>query len=548
MNKMTGIIYWQSNNQKKFLSDKEFDNGSIQLSVSRSHNFIFDERAIFFCNKRMVLCSILGYITNLSEIRKSYSLDYLDDVEVIEKLYEIIGIELFRELDGVYLGLIYDENQQKCYIFQSSYGFGLPLYYSMLDEGIVFSTSLRQVLKFISVERRELNTDAVRDFLYYESLIPNGTTLIKNISKLVAPRYMVIDCTNNLIEINMLRGKPKNYSSGSTNLIDSIDQSISNIYNSLIEDQTSMALTGGWDSNYLLYKLREISDKRICTVTIDGGGEKNEVPVTKLVLKEYENVDHHVGRVDRNSLHLLPEIVWRYEGYIFQEGMFLRYELSKLLNELGCQMILLTACADQVLYQRPWFIRLLKKIEEILVITTYSGKQLGLKEYKFRRGNITPTSNQVQNLEIEYLLKMHDIMNNSYQVQSAYPFLDRNIKKVCEELGIRNRRKKLYISELKQIMGPDITRHLDKSGAVVDTSLIYDENQDILSGILEHEFIREFLTKSQIDFLREHQRDYHLFIIQLVYIYFFSELYISGKFDLLFDHQSMPMKLEEIIN
>jgi asparagine synthetase B (glutamine-hydrolysing) len=370
--------------------------------------------------------------------------------------------------------------------------------------------------------------------------------LIENIHKLIATRYLEIDWTTHSIKIKKMRAERRKTSRRTAKeaLIKSIDNSINNLYKSLKDDNISLTLTGGWDSNYILFNFCKLTDSQIKAVTIDGGGAKNEVPAARLLLENYNNVDHLTGEVEENSTNLLPDMVWRYDGYIFQEGMFLRYELAKILSEVGSKLVVLAACADQILYQRPIIVRTYKKLEQLYIIKNYRGERLSRHEFKFRRGSITPSNNEVQDLEIEYLLKMHDVMNNSFGVQSIYPFLDKNILSISKALGIRNRRKQFYKSELRRILGSEITQHMTKSGSVVDTYQMFKSNENKLIGIIDTQLAGEILTKSQIDELKRKPSLYHLFIMQLVYIYLFYELFISGYYDVDFGKTNLNLALD----
>ena len=76
---------------------------------------------------------------------------------------------------------------------------------------------------------------------------------------------------------------------------------------------------------------------RIATVTINGGGATNEIPVAKHSLEFYakDKVQHFTHTIDSSLFEVLPNIVWILEGYMFQSGVFLRYALSALVRDIG---------------------------------------------------------------------------------------------------------------------------------------------------------------------------------------------------------------------
>jgi argininosuccinate synthase len=122
------------------------------------------------------------------------------------------------------------------------------------------------------------------------------------------------------------------------------------------QQEAALTLTAGWDTNLLLHFLKKETNAQITAVTINGGGKQNEIPATASILEHYPKVRHLTATV-HYELSSLPEIVWILEGYVFQEGMFLRSELARVLAQEDLHSVFLGACGDQVLYPVP----LLKK-------------------------------------------------------------------------------------------------------------------------------------------------------------------------------------------
>jgi hypothetical protein len=76
-------------NVKFQLNKNKFIDGKVNLYVERTHNSIYDEKALFYNKYTNVLCLVLGYISNIEEMRAKYSISHTNDVEFVEELYSL---------------------------------------------------------------------------------------------------------------------------------------------------------------------------------------------------------------------------------------------------------------------------------------------------------------------------------------------------------------------------------------------------------------------------------------------------------------------------
>ncbi|MFW9973111.1 MAG: asparagine synthase-related protein [Candidatus Odinarchaeota archaeon] len=525
MNLITGEINWESTEKKVIQRNKTFSNDVLELYVDRLSCFNSDEKPYFYNHDRKILISILGHIYNLKEIKSKYSILKVNDAEIIEELYALKKDRLILELDGIFLIFIFDTIVQKGYVFQSEYGFSRPFYYSLTQNGVVFSTSLKRLLEKIPL-KRELNINAVYDFLYYEQIIPNELTLIKGIKKLIPQRYMVFDLFTKTVFVKSLIARRKRISikTAKENIITSIEKNMFRIYGELKKEKLAITLTAGWDTNLLLHFLSKIAFEKIYAVTLSGGAEISEISSVKSIIDNYDKIEHLNSEIREDIVDIFPEIVWTYEGYVFESGIFLRYELAKLLQKEGSKYVFLGACADQV-FVMPITIWVVKHIK----------KRLINREHRFRLNILSHKYDIKIEMLFDYLLKMHEIALNNFGIQGIYPFLNKETLQIGKTLRVFNFRKRLYRNRIKKTINPSIIRYLAKSGAVVDINHLFNINKSQLIKIFNQEFINKILSSTQIEKILQKPKDYTLLIFQLIYIYLFNELFISGRFDTKFD-------------
>jgi asparagine synthase (glutamine-hydrolysing) len=200
---------------------------------------------------------VVGYINNLDEIRIKYKIRNKNDNEVIERLFSLKGKNAANELDGVFSVFIYDENAEKAYLFQDEYGSNLPIYYVNLNKEFIFSTSLKVILKNVPI-RKELDYAAVYDLLSFQTMIPNESTLIRDIYKLPPQKIMVFDFKYNSFKIEPLKRNEEkiSLSTAKVNLIKSIENNLARLFKHITVERLALALSSGYDSNFILFSLR----------------------------------------------------------------------------------------------------------------------------------------------------------------------------------------------------------------------------------------------------------------------------------------------------
>jgi len=561
MNCLFGKFFWtNTKSPKPGQGTYQFKNGLIDLNIERIGSFDFDTTSYFYNKDTKILSVVVGYINNLDEIKIKYKIKNKNDNEVIERLFYLKGINVANELDGVFSIFIYDENAEKAYLFQDDYGSNLPIYYVNSNKEFVFSTSLKVILKNITIQK-ELDYAAVYDLLSFQTLVPNESTLLRYIKKLPPQKIIVFDLKYNSFKIELLKRNEEKISlnMAKDNLIKSIENNLARLFKHLTVERSAITLSSGYDSNFILFSLRKLTHNKIEAITI-GGIKENEIPQTKLCIDAYKNVVHITKIIDSILIDSFPDIVWRTEGYVFENGLFLQYELGKILSEKNINAIFLGECADQILNScRNFKLEKFKKIIQNIIRTTFIGNfyYLLFKKRKPEEWKILkPLSNlkkyHVQNnydIEFDYILKKNGIMLNSFGKQGLYVFLNKETKLMSKTLGKLNLGKQFYKEQLKKIFGENISNNISKNkiGGSTDTYYLLDKRYEVIIKILQSDFVKKLFSEKQINMMCNNTRDYCQLILRIVYIYLFNELFISGKYDSKFDRNEIDIQLCKFI-
>ena len=135
-----------------------------------------------------------GEIYNYIELQKEpleqgHNLATNNDCEVILHLYEMYGVHCLQYLRGMFAFALYDKERRQVCIARDQIG-EKPLYYSVTDNKVVFSSEMKSILQEGSIPF-ELDLNAVNLYFHYQ-YVPEPKTPIIGISKLPAGHYMMI--------------------------------------------------------------------------------------------------------------------------------------------------------------------------------------------------------------------------------------------------------------------------------------------------------------------------------------------------------------------
>lgn len=572
MNQLIAVINWERT-KETIRNDKGIQFSHLELRVERMNNFTHDGLA-YYCNSDTGnVVSIIGYISNIAEVGERLNCPTGNDVEIVESLYSKRGWSesLFNELDGVFFVLIYDSLKQKVFLGQSEFGCPLPVYHTGTPHGIVISTTLKALLKESGI-KREFDLPAVRDFITCGEMVPCERTFIKNVHKLVTQRNAIIDIS--LRNISYVIYSPNEATlhreDAEMRLIDSIGDSMKRMARQLNKKKCALTLTGGFDSNLLLSFLNRENLDEILTVTVNGGDAINEVPSVKHVLEFYskEKVTHFIVDLPLTVFSQLPCIVWIYEGYIFQTGVLLRYVLSKMLGEQANPTVFLGSGADPVLntlmgpggnkvYEPygegvlEYFREMKLSIRNILKKNYIGDMYFYFKgedcEKRIKRKCLRPGYRRRFNRQIDYNMKMHEIMLNSFNVQGLYPFINKETTNCAKPLRPWNNEKALYREKVKSHLGDNLSSVLKKSGAVVDRDSIFKNSSYWLEKVAHSDFIELVLPSECVKKIRKCPRKYGRILFNILALQIFEKLILSGDYDSQFDEKHINLTLEQVL-
>ena len=149
------------------------------------------------------------------------------------------------------------------------------------------------------------------------------------------------------------------------------------------------------------------------------------------------------------------------------------------------------------------------------------------------------------NVEFDYILKKNGIMLNSFGRQGLYVFINKETAALSKALGKLNVGKGFYKEELKKIFPEAIRSGIAKGkiGGSTDILYLFHRGEKEIAEILRSGFVKGLFSQAKIRKMQNNPGDYCILVFRIVYLYLFRELFISGKYDPLFDQEGISFPL-----
>ncbi len=440
----------------------------------------------------------------------------------------------------LHLKLVYDKGKRTLDISQGSATYPLPLYYTVKGDCLYYSTSLKILLLHSGIPRAFDNA-GLDQFLTYGHITGSGT-LVRNVNKIEPFKIL----TAKMERVEQL---PARYSVPAVGEAEARED-----WNKVLRDavrhcftgekEINLALSSGYDSNYILYVASGNDALPVNAFSVGAGSGDDELPMVKANIAEYDNVRLHTARTDRETLSCLPDIVWRLEGAVYERGVFLQYELARLAAREGKSYLICGECADQVMNQRYW--------DEDFLADPETGETLSSRAFPYLFGT-------------NMVLKKSGIMANTFGIDSRYPYLDDGFIPLARTLcRLNGSDKQFHKANCTGTLPPAIVRNISKKGGATDVRALFGSEEEIKcfqSVIRRTGFYKAHHTetaaslrqlvhnvfRSTPDEVRKRKETVLRRHVGYAYLILFRELLLSGRYDYLSATDGIDMRLEDFL-
>lgn len=410
----------------------------------------YDEMSenIFKCETENYFVSVFGEVVIESQ-SNSFNL--------ITKYFEEYGNRITEYIKGLYILVIFDKKHNNLSIFQDRTTSPITLYYTYSEEELCFSTSLKKLLLLSNVSRK-LNENVIEEFIV-NGFIYGKQTLIDNVFKIQSSHCLFTDSSDVVQQLVNYRFTKFTKEEAYKSFKDVLDNAI--IENSKGMEEINAPLSSGYDSSYIVDVLSKQTELPINAFSIGGKFGKNELPVVEKNVKQFKRTRLVSGLTDSSTLQNYPDIVWRLDGNVFEVGLFLQYELNKLVNENGKTVLICGECADQVMNQYYF------SSERNKNDTVASDKYYDFAEYPYVFGSYL-------------ILKKSGILANSFNVKTKYPFLDDDFVSLCKPLADYNgKKKRIHVENCNKCLSKEIIKNISKIGGSTECHSLFNSDSEI---------------------------------------------------------------------
>ncbi|MBQ6067383.1 MAG: hypothetical protein IJK89_11255 [Clostridia bacterium] len=381
-----------------------------------------------------------------------------NDGAALLSLFREYGDSVTEHLNGAYIAVFFRKDDGSLHVFHDRATSPVALYYTQKDGVVYLSTSLKTLLAESKIDRK-LNESVIEEFLV-NGFLYGADTLVEGVHKIKGYHCLVIDGDG-------VKQQPVKYpfetipkGEALERFKPVLDRSVQRSLEGL--DDVSFPLSSGYDSNYIAYVTTELAGKPATAFSVGGRRGKNEVPIVEQNAPHYRKLTLKTALTDDDSLRHFPDIVWRLEGNVYESGLFLQYELMKLVAGSGKTSLLCGETADQVMN--------LNYLREDRIFPPPG--ENGPRYYEF---------SEYPYIFSSYLiLKKSGILADSFGIEARYPYLDEPLISVCYALrNISRKDKRVHVANCGECLPREVTANMSKIGGSTEFHSLFNSEREM---------------------------------------------------------------------
>jgi len=297
---------------------------------------------------------IYNYIELVPELQaKGHIFKSKTDSEVIIHAYEEWGIDCIHKFNGMFGFAIWDKNRKRLIIARDRLGVK-PLYYTFNNDGIIFASEIKAILKHPSYKNPSSDNVAIYDYVN-EGYLSGNRTLFKDIFKLVPGSFMIIE--NQEVKENVywkLQPAPLDSEISENEFIEQFRELlIDSIKIRLRSDvPVGFQLSGGIDSSAIVSVASKMLnfDSNTFSIRFDESPKFDEGKFIEIVKNDSKTKHKElIPDLQTNFPEKLREIIYLLDEPADGPAVLSKFELNKFLKNNGITVALTGQGADEIL-------------------------------------------------------------------------------------------------------------------------------------------------------------------------------------------------------
>jgi asparagine synthase (glutamine-hydrolysing) len=257
------------------------------------------------------------------------------DTEVIVHAWEAWGADCVQRLRGMFAFALWDRNRQTFFMARDRLGVK-PMYYAVLDDGLLlFGSELKSLMAHGGL-RREIDPCAVEEYFAF-GYVPEPRTIFKQARKLppghtlLVHRGRVVPEPTRYWDVRFSLDHRITVQEAGEELIRRLDESVR--LRMISEVPLGAFLSGGVDSSAVVASMAKVSSDVVntCSIAFDDPAY-NESEFAKLVADRYRT-RHHVETVGSDDFDLIDELARLYDEPFADSSAIPTYRVCQLARK-----------------------------------------------------------------------------------------------------------------------------------------------------------------------------------------------------------------------
>jgi asparagine synthase (glutamine-hydrolysing) len=254
------------------------------------------------------------------------------DTETIVHAWEEWGERCVERLGGMFAFAIWDRNRDTLFLARDRLG-KKPLYYALLDDGmLVFASELKALLVHPGVQR-ELEPRAVEEYFAF-GYVPDPRTILRNVFKVAPAQTLLVRRGHGAPQLRDywdVSFKPVPVSGAAEVQAELVERVRASVRDRLISEVPLGAfLSGGVDSSSIVALMAGLSSEPVNTCSISFGERAYDESAYAALVAERYGTSHRVERVDPDDYDLIDKLVTIYDEPYADSSAMPTYRVCEL--------------------------------------------------------------------------------------------------------------------------------------------------------------------------------------------------------------------------
>ena len=408
-----------------------------------------------------------AYLIQRGHIFKTQS-----DTEVIIHSYEEFGEECPDRFNGIFAFGIWDSKKRNLFLARDHFGVK-PLYYSIGENGIVFASEMKSILRYTNM-RREIDVEALHQCLTLRHT-PAPRTLMRNIHKLPSAHRLRIDKQSGVrLESYWAENIDIDHSKTEDEWIELLRANYEkSIQRQMMADvPVGISLSGGVDSGTILALMTQYAGRGVHTFTISfegGRKEDDEAARAKAIAVKFGATFHQRTISSKDYMDFMDRYLWHLEEPVGNESAAAYYFVAEMAK--GTVKVLLNGQgADELFAGYDRYLGMY-----------YSSKMPFLSKSFVKILSSLPVSLERRN-QLKRLLDVYSMTDDNSKIASVASILTRKERKSLfrDEFyrSMVHEDSDYAAEEVRKILGNHV------NGTLVEKMLFYDMFSSLSENLL----------------------------------------------------------------